>query len=250
MGNRMNQGWLVALLLGAATPAWAQGQLDGTPPAEPPLVEEPPASAGPPETQADLPGTESLQEQALPLYQMRPDEIVGRKVVNIDDDQLGTLTQVAVRKSDQSLHAVISVGGLLGIFDRQIVVPLDELQPMDGNFLLSTTMTKDELRSRTPYEAMAYVPVRQNMPLSDVAEDVGTVGRIPQDFEALDENQDRQITPDEAGSRPELAQDFSQVDRNNNGLIDEGEFAQFSQEVRRPLRPQGPREGRGQPHAN
>jgi hypothetical protein len=79
--------------------------------------------------------------------------------------------------------------------------------------------------------AVADAPPPMDAPPTDVAE-------IPQ-FNDLDQANEGFITMEEAEAFPPLAEHFDQYDRNNDGVIDEAEFAQFQTDLETGVGPMG-----------
>lgn len=60
-------------------------------------------------------------------YELRASDLLGAEVENAQDEDIGEIDDLIIG-SDQKLHAVLSVGGFLGIGDRRVLVPYDQLQ--------------------------------------------------------------------------------------------------------------------------
>jgi hypothetical protein len=63
---------------------------------------------------------------------------------------------------------VVGIGGLLGLGERQVAVPLDQVQ-MSGGDRLTTTLTKDALKSMPAYEESGYEPADPSRRLDEVS---------------------------------------------------------------------------------
>src|SRR5690606_23227046 len=73
-----------------------------------------------------------------------PQELVGNNVVTPDGDDLGEISGVARSRADDDMHALIDVGGFLGIGERTVALPLDRLERnQDGDIV--TRMSREEL---------------------------------------------------------------------------------------------------------
>lgn len=57
--------------------------------------------------------------------------------------------------------------------------------------------------------------------------DRATMHVTPTDMEHLDKNEDQMISSYEAASNTELVRRFEKLDQNGDGMLDQGEFAQF-----------------------
>lgn len=109
-----------------------------------PSQEEP--AAGSPQTQMD-------STQQNPLMQMTASDLIGKKVVNQQGDEVGEIEDIVIGTSDKKVQAVVAVGGFLGIGDKSVAVSFDELQPgQEENVLLTSGATVEELKGRPAYD--------------------------------------------------------------------------------------------------
>jgi putative membrane protein len=91
-------------------------------------------------------------QQANPLMQNTAGDLIGKKVVNQQGDEVGEIEDIVIG-SDKDVQAVVAVGGFLGIGDKSIAMSFDELRPgEDGNVLLSSGATVEELKQRPAYD--------------------------------------------------------------------------------------------------
>ena len=58
---------------------------------------------------------------------LRTSKIVGSSVYNDHDEKIGSVEDIVIHK-DKTIHAILSVGGFLGMGNRLVQVPLDKLQ--------------------------------------------------------------------------------------------------------------------------
>lgn len=97
-----------------------------------------------------------------PLYAMTADELEGRRINNMQGEKLGDIDNIVIDSQDNSLKAVVSVGGFLGIGDKDIVVSLDQMQVgEDGNLMLATDMTEDQLKESPEYSEDMFQEVEE-----------------------------------------------------------------------------------------
>jgi sporulation protein YlmC with PRC-barrel domain len=96
-----------------------------------------PTGAGP---SAMAPG---IAARDNPLFDQTPEDLEGRDVIGTDGDRIGEITDVVMDPERQSVYAVVSSGGLLGLGAREYAVHFNDLQ-----------MTGDELQLTTPWEAV------------------------------------------------------------------------------------------------
>lgn len=86
---------------------------------------------------------------------LRASKVVGSTVYNDHDQKIGSIDDLVIG-SDHSLHAVLSVGGFLGMGGKMVSVPFDKLQfgntkASSDNRVVLPGSTKDELTSMPDY---------------------------------------------------------------------------------------------------
>lgn len=115
---------------------------EGAAPAEAaPEATEPAAGAG---------GTQQAAVSQSPFGAMTADELIGTSVINPDGDEIGKLRDVVINRQDQAVLAVIGVGGILGIGDKDVAVPFEDLRRGDGETIVLDA-TEEELNAMPTY---------------------------------------------------------------------------------------------------
>jgi len=100
------------------------------------------------------------------VHAMTPSQLRGAEVVGANGEAIGSVKTVVQSRQDKHIHAVISAGGLLGVGDKEITVPLDRLHYLEGKLRLSAT--EDELKARPTYRAEQYVELQpMDQPISE-----------------------------------------------------------------------------------
>jgi putative membrane protein len=98
--------------------------------------------------------TTAPQQTATPArqdLQLPPEDVVGSNVVNAKGDDVGEIEDLVVDQN-QARYAIVSVGGFLGIGDKEVAIPLDQLEPgQDQSYLLSAA-TEEQLEQMPAYE--------------------------------------------------------------------------------------------------
>lgn len=124
------------------------------------------AQTGPNEqTEAEIRTVEPLGQGASAgggaITEEQAPELVGRELTTSGGEDVGEISGVARSASDQQLYALVDVGGLLGIGERTIAVPLDGLQTdADGN--VTTGMARDEIENQDEYDPTQYASVTED----------------------------------------------------------------------------------------
>jgi hypothetical protein len=88
------------------------------------------------------------------------DDIDDTNVVNSAGDKIGEVEHVVRSTQDNRLYAVISVGGFLGVGDKEVAIPLNELQMRDDKLRAPlTASTQEQLKSHPEYDESRYKKV-------------------------------------------------------------------------------------------
>lgn len=86
------------------------------------------------------------------------DDLDDRKVVNASGDEIGEIEEIARDNQDNSLNAVIEIEGFLGMGEKEVVVPLKDLQMRGDGKLLApqSASTQEQLESMPEYDEKRY----------------------------------------------------------------------------------------------
>jgi sporulation protein YlmC with PRC-barrel domain len=87
---------------------------------------------------------------------MRASKIVGSSVYNDHDEKIGSVDDLVIG-SDKTLHAVVLVGGFLGMGAKMVQVPFDKLQfgntkGSSDNRVVMPGVTKDSLNGMPDFQ--------------------------------------------------------------------------------------------------
>ncbi len=92
----------------------------------------------------------AAMEAANP-YDLRASHIIGREVKNSQDEDIGEVDDLIITKDDNVVKAVVSVGGFLGIGDKLVAVPYDQLQVDPQQDYVMYEATKEQLESQPEF---------------------------------------------------------------------------------------------------
>jgi sporulation protein YlmC with PRC-barrel domain len=98
---------------------------------------------------------------------MRGQELVEETLYGPNGAEIGEIENVVVGLDGRTASAVVGVGGFLGLGERRIAIPLDQIQrgPEDR---LTTTMTREQIGAMRAFDAGAYRRVDPNSRLGDL----------------------------------------------------------------------------------
>ena len=83
-------------------------------------------------------------------------ELLGSSVVNQKGEEVGEIQDVVVK--DDAYYAVLAVGGFLGLGDKNVAIPLDQLKLGEDEAYLMSAQTEEQLEGMPEYEATQYQP--------------------------------------------------------------------------------------------
>jgi PRC-barrel domain len=138
-----------------------QEQGGGSPEAAAPAEQaaEPTEAEQPPVTAEDQPAAEA--EEAVPPAEMAfievqdeaqflaDEEVIGKHVVNVMDEQVGSIADLVMDQEQKLVGVVLSVGGFLGIGDKWVAIPVDQIDfPTDEQpARLLVAVTEEQLKN-------------------------------------------------------------------------------------------------------
>jgi hypothetical protein len=96
-------------------------------------------------------GTTATAEERGWWAGRRGDEIVGQSLYGSDGEEIGSIDNVVLSAAGGDPAAVVGVGGFLGIGERNVTIPLGDID-MGAKDRLTTSMTKDQIGPLEAYE--------------------------------------------------------------------------------------------------
>jgi len=148
-------------------------QEEGATGGAPTEAEEPPAMAEEPTTE---PAEQAAaEEQATPPAEMKflevqdeaqflaDDEVIGKDVVNEMDENVGTIADLVMDQEQKLVGVVLSVGGFLGLGEKWVAIPVDQIQfPADDQpARLLVAVTEEQLTNAPDFKTRAAVEAEQ-----------------------------------------------------------------------------------------
>jgi sporulation protein YlmC with PRC-barrel domain len=122
-----------------------------------------PAVAPPPGATASVEQNEAVNA----LGQMSADQIIGQNVVNAQGENIGEVEDLVIDK-DKEVFAVISVGGFLGMGDKDVAIPFDKLRMNERNAILMSEANEDQLKQLPAFKKTdTWRPVERDRPVLD-----------------------------------------------------------------------------------
>ncbi|HEX5795797.1 MAG TPA: PRC-barrel domain-containing protein [Geminicoccaceae bacterium] len=77
------------------------------------------------------------------------DEVIGKEVFNVMDEEVGTIADLVMDQDQKLVGVVLSVGGFLGIGDKWVAIPVDQIDfPTDEQpARLLVAVTEEQLKN-------------------------------------------------------------------------------------------------------
>ncbi len=146
----------VLALLSAGAFTVAQAQTD---PAAPVIVQDNATAAAPATTELA-----ASEEVLTPEQPTLASVFIGRSVYSSEDPEshnIGDVNDLIVSENGTITHAVIGVGGFLGIGEKDVAVPFGELQVVerDGDLRLIYAATREQLEAAPALDRTAFDPI-------------------------------------------------------------------------------------------
>ena len=106
------------------------------------------------------------------------EEVIGQDVVNVMDEKVGTIADLVMDQDQKLVGAVLSVGGFLGMGEKWVAVPVDQIDfpAEDQPARLLIAVTEEQLknapdfRTRDEVEAQATVDQAQQQAMEQKQE--------------------------------------------------------------------------------
>lgn len=127
---------------------------------------EAPAATTPDATAPDQTQTAAIDKStltAMPMGEVRADDLKGTTVYGANDAKVGTIGDVVLTPDKKTDAVIVDVGGFLGIGSKEVAVGMDNLKFMadkDGKKYLYTTFTKEQLEAQPAYDKGSYAQKR------------------------------------------------------------------------------------------
>ena len=91
----------------------------------------------------------------------RASEYIGKDIVNLNGDEVGEIEDLLVNPGTKKVHALIEVGGFLGIGEKRVVVPLSDLRMSDDDVILMTRQTEEQLETMPAFNDKTWTRIER-----------------------------------------------------------------------------------------
>ncbi|OHV26311.1 PRC-barrel domain containing protein [Rhizobium sp. RMa-01] len=114
--------------------------------------------------QAPAPAPTADTAQAGYITEQAPDQIsantyIGQSVYNGNNESIGSVNDLIMKKDGGLVAAIVGVGGFLGIGEKNVAVPMDKItvaqNTQDRSFKLTTSETAESLKAAPEFKTLA-----------------------------------------------------------------------------------------------
>jgi PRC-barrel domain len=148
----------------SAQPAQAQGTMQQN--QAPAMTEGQPADQSATErmaTEEQPPADMKFIEAQAETQFLANDEVIGKDVVNVKDEDVGEIADLVMDPDQKLVGVVISVGGFLGVGDKWVAVPVDQIEfpKEDQPARLLAAVTADQLKNAPDFTTKEAIQARK-----------------------------------------------------------------------------------------
>ena len=114
--------------------------------------------------QAPAPAPTADTAQASYLTEQAPDQVsantyIGQSVYNANNESIGSVNDLILKKDGGMVAAIVGVGGFLGIGEKNVAVPMEKItvaqNTQDGSVKLTTSETAESLKAAPEFKTLA-----------------------------------------------------------------------------------------------
>ncbi|KAF5882912.1 MULTISPECIES: PRC-barrel domain-containing protein [Rhizobium] len=114
--------------------------------------------------QAPAPAPTADTAQAAYLTEQAPDQVsantyIGQSVYNGNNESIGSVNDLIMKKDGGMVAAIVGVGGFLGIGEKNVAVPMEKItvaqNTQDGSVKLTTSETAESLKAAPEFKTLA-----------------------------------------------------------------------------------------------
>lgn len=104
-----------------------------------------------PQQAASPPASTTVESKMAPSATADTRKLIGRNIKNADGDTIGEIKSIYINKDGKVDSVMVSVGGFLGVGDREVRIAWSDLKITDNGEQVMVNMTKDELKAKPEY---------------------------------------------------------------------------------------------------
>lgn len=87
-----------------------------------------------------------------PKSDIQPADYLKKEIITSNGESIGTIEKLVISKKDNTVHAISGVGGFMGIGEKVVAIPVNQLRVQGDSLVLSAEITEDSLKQEKKYE--------------------------------------------------------------------------------------------------
>lgn len=104
-----------------------------------------------PQQAASPPASATVDSKMAPAATADTRKLIGRNIKNAEGETIGEIKSIYINKDGKVDSVMASVGGFLGVGDREVRIAWSDLKITDNGEKVMVNMTKDELKTKPEY---------------------------------------------------------------------------------------------------
>ena len=169
-----------------------------------------------PEEQDQQATEDSQQTTQQPSYSFRATDLIGQDIENAEGDEIGEVEDLIITDDDTILMAVVSVGGFLGIGDKKVAIPYDELTLAEDGEQITFNATKEELEARPEFQYADDQQAQAEQPSQTDQQQQGVEQGVPADAAQQDMTDQQEDMAEEQEEVQEQQQELQEAEQEGD----------------------------------
>lgn len=104
-----------------------------------------------PQQAASPPASATVDSKMAPSATADTRKLIGRNIKNAEGETIGEIKSIYINKDGKVDSVMVSVGGFLGVGDREVRIAWSDLKITDNGEKVVVNMTRDELKAKPEY---------------------------------------------------------------------------------------------------
>lgn len=100
------------------------------------------------------------------FQRVRAGELIGKDIYGSRGNEIGEIADIVMRTDGQAVAAVADIGGFLGVGEKQVTIPFDELS-IQGDRILAKNLTEETADRLESYDRNGWRPFARDRMLGD-----------------------------------------------------------------------------------
>jgi sporulation protein YlmC with PRC-barrel domain len=138
------------IVLAQAPTTTAPSTAPSTAPTPPPSSSEATTAPASPSTSGAQPSPAAPTQPTTPMKQMTVSDLTDKDLMGARDNEVGEIEGVVESIADKKQHLVISRGGFLGLFETEVLVPLENVVAQ-GDRIVLRNLTEEQVKALPRY---------------------------------------------------------------------------------------------------